>query len=61
MTDNWIEMTLRYVLEARGRRKVRSQLHQELLQQFESEPGITVASATMEVVGFPPLRNEPSP
>jgi small-conductance mechanosensitive channel len=61
MTDNWIELTLRYVLEARGRRKVRSQLHQELLQQFESEPDVTVASATMEVVGFPPLRNELNP
>ena len=58
MTDNWIELTLRFVVEAHERRKVRAQLHHELLQQFESESGITVASVTMEVVGFPPLRNE---
>lgn len=58
MTDNWVEMTLRFVLEARGRRKVRSQLHREILQHFESEPDITVASVTMEIVGFPPLRND---
>jgi hypothetical protein len=58
MTDNWIELTLRFVVEAHQRRKVRAQLHHELLQQFESETGITVASVTMEVVGFPPLRND---
>jgi small-conductance mechanosensitive channel len=56
MTDNWVEMTLRYVVDARERRKVKGQLHQELLQHFESEPNITVASATFEIVGFPPLR-----
>jgi hypothetical protein len=56
MTDNWIEMTLRYVVEARERRTIKGQLHQELLQHFESEPEITVASATFEVVGLPPLK-----
>ena len=56
MTDNWIELTLRYVVEARERRQVKGQLHQELLQHFESEPEITVASATFEIVGFPPIR-----
>jgi small-conductance mechanosensitive channel len=58
MTDNWIEMTLRYVVEARKRRGVRGQLHLELLQHFGSEADITVASATIEIVGFPPLRSD---
>jgi small-conductance mechanosensitive channel len=58
MTDNWIEMTLRYVVEARKRREVGGQLHRELLQHFEAEPGITVASATIEIVGFPPLKSD---
>jgi hypothetical protein len=58
MTDNWIEMTLRYVVEAQERRTVRAQLHRELLQHFEADPQITVASVTMEIVGFPPLKNE---
>jgi small-conductance mechanosensitive channel len=57
MTDNWIEMTLRFILEAHERRKIRAQLHHELLQRFESEPNITVASVTMEIVGFPPLQS----
>jgi hypothetical protein len=58
MTDNWVEMTLRYVVEARERRKVKAQLHHELLQRFESEAEITVASVTMEIVGFPALNQE---
>jgi small-conductance mechanosensitive channel len=58
MTDNWVQITLRYVVEARERRQVTGQLHRELLERFESEPGITVASATFEIVGFPPLRKE---
>jgi small-conductance mechanosensitive channel len=60
MTDNWIELTLRYIVEARERRQVKGQLHRELLQRFESEPGITVASATFEIVGFPPLKGPTS-
>jgi hypothetical protein len=58
MTDNWIEMTLRYVVEAHARRQVKGQLHHELLNHFGLEPDITVASATVEIVGFPPLRSE---
>lgn len=58
MTDNWIEMTLRYVVEVRERRRVKGQLHQELLQRFESLTDITVASMTMEIVGFPPLQGD---
>jgi small-conductance mechanosensitive channel len=58
MTDNWIEMTLRYVVDPRERRKVTGELHRELLQHFEREPDITVASATFEIVGFPPLKGD---
>jgi hypothetical protein len=57
MTDNWIEMTLRYVVEAWQRREIKGQLHHELLQHFEAEADITVASATFEIVGFPPLKS----
>jgi small-conductance mechanosensitive channel len=58
MTDNWIEMTLRYVVDARARREVKGKLHQELLRHFEAEDNVTVASATFEIVGFPPLRSD---
>jgi small-conductance mechanosensitive channel len=59
MTDNWIELVLRYVVEAHERRGVKARLHHELLQHFETEPDITVASATFEIVGFPPLAGAP--
>jgi small-conductance mechanosensitive channel len=58
MTDNWIELTLRYIVDARARRKVKGELHQELLQHFQAEESITVASMTVEIVGFPPLSGE---
>jgi small-conductance mechanosensitive channel len=58
MTDNWIEMTLRYIVEAEERRRVKGQLHHELLRHFESEANVTVASATFEIVGFPPLKSD---
>ena len=58
LTDNWIEMTLRYVVDPRERRTVKGQLHVELLRHFQAESDISVASATFEIVGFPPLRRE---
>ena len=58
MTDNWIEMTLRYVVDPHARRRVKGELHNELLQHFELEKDITVASMTVEIVGFPPLKSE---
>jgi small-conductance mechanosensitive channel len=60
MTDNWIELTLRYVVEARKRRLVKAKLHREVLEHFETEAQITVASDTFVVVGFPTLRGEPA-
>lgn len=56
MTDNWVEMTLRYVVDARQRRAVKADLHHELLGHFEKIETITVASMTVEIVGFPPIR-----
>jgi small-conductance mechanosensitive channel len=60
MTDNWIEITLRFVVDAQERRKVKAQLYRELLQQFEEEENITVASATFDIVGFPARQGTPS-
>jgi small-conductance mechanosensitive channel len=61
MTDNWIEMTLRYVVDPGERRRVTGRLHRELLNHFEMEPEIKIASATFEIVGFPPLQHASPP
>jgi small-conductance mechanosensitive channel len=55
MTDNWIEMTLRFVVDAQERRRVKDEMHRDLLQHFQVEENIKVASTTIEIVGFPPL------
>ena len=57
MTDNWIELTLRYIVEVRNRRTVKGQIHSELLKCFNEEPGIRVASVTVDIVGFPPVKS----
>ena len=60
MTDNWIEITLRFVVDAQARREVKAQLNRELLEQFEEEENITIASATFNIVGFPALQGVPN-
>lgn len=55
MTDNWIELTLRFLVDAQERRGVKDRLHRELLQYFQAEEKIEVASTTIEIVGFPQL------
>ena len=59
ITDNWIEITLRFVMDAQEGRKVKAQLNRELLQQFEEEKNITIASATFDIVGFPARQGTP--
>ena len=56
MTDNWIEMSLRFVVDAQERRRVKDEMHRDLLQHFQVEENIKVASTTIEIVGFPPLQ-----
>jgi small-conductance mechanosensitive channel len=55
MTDNWIELTLRYVVDAHERRPVKDKLHRDLLQHIQEEAEITVASTTIEIVDVPPF------
>jgi small-conductance mechanosensitive channel len=60
MTDAWIEMTLRYVVDARQRREARADLHREILRHLEEEPSVTIASSRLEIVDFPPLNSKRS-
>jgi small-conductance mechanosensitive channel len=56
MTDNWIELTLRYIVEAKERRTIKGMIHKDLLELFGEEQDIKVASITVDIVGFPPLK-----
>jgi small-conductance mechanosensitive channel len=57
ITDNWVEMTLRFIVKAHGARAVKDELARLILDKFD-EAGIGIASGTYQVVGFPPIRIE---
>ena len=55
LTDNWLELTLRFEVEDHGVRAVKDAMSRDQLTALAAA-GITVASATFEIVGLPPLR-----
>lgn len=56
-TDNWIEFTLRYVVDFKKRRSTRDRLFTRILQEVEKSGGrIQMASATSEIVALPKLQ-----
>jgi len=57
MTDNWLELTVRFIVEDHGIRAVKDAMSRQILQALE-EARIVVASATFEVVGLPALHIE---
>jgi small-conductance mechanosensitive channel len=57
LTDNWLELAVRFVTRERGVRAVKDAMSREILASFDSV-GIQVASAAFEVVGLPPLKVE---
>lgn len=48
-TDNWILLSVRFVTYARERRAVRSRLNRLIIEAFEGEQNIEIASETMSV------------
>lgn len=54
LTDNWLELTLRFLAEARGVRDQKDAMSRQILRELEAA-GIGLASATYEIVGLPPL------
>ena len=55
LTDNWLELTVRFVVRDRGIRDVKDAVSRDLLKALDAA-GIGLASATFEIVGLPPLR-----
>ena len=49
ITDNWILLSVRYVTYVRERRILYARLNRLILEAFEQEPEIVVASATMDI------------
>jgi len=60
MTDNWVELALRFIVPDRGIREIKDAMYRDILARFK-EAGIAVASSTYDIVGFPPVRIESMP
>jgi small-conductance mechanosensitive channel len=54
LTDNWVELSVRFLAPEHGVREIKDRISRELLQGL-SAAGIGVASATFELVGAPRL------
>jgi small-conductance mechanosensitive channel len=60
LTDNWIELTARYVTPVRERRIIRNRISQKILEEIEKSKNIKIASQTIDIVGFPEInQNHP--
>jgi small-conductance mechanosensitive channel len=57
LTDNWLELTIRFIARDHGIRELKDAMSREILVALD-EAGIGIASATYDIVGLPPLRIE---
>ncbi len=57
ITDSWIELSLRFLVPQRGVRETKDAMSRDILAGLNSA-GIGLASATYDIVGFPPVRVE---
>ena len=55
ITDNWLELTVRFIVTTHRIRAVKDDMSRHILAGLD-EAGIGVASATYDIVGLPPIR-----
>lgn len=59
MTDNWVQFNLRYIVDYKKRRITKSILHDKIGKAIlETNGGVTLASATFEIVKIPTINME---
>ena len=58
ITDNWLELSLRFVVPDRGIRGIKDAMNRQILDDFDAA-GIGIASATYDIVGLPAVRMAP--
>lgn len=54
ITDNWLELTVRFILGTHQIRGTKDAMSRYIIGELD-KAGIGVASATYDIVGFPPL------
>ena len=55
LTDNWLELTVRFIARDHGVRDMKDRMSRDVLRALD-DAGIGLASATYDIVGFPPLQ-----
>ena len=60
LTDNWLELTVRFIVHDHGIRAVKDKISRDIIGAFD-QASIEIASSTYDIVGLPPLRVESSP
>ena len=55
LTDNWLELTVRFLANTHGVREVKDGLSRDILTGLDAA-GIGLASATYDIVGFPKVQ-----
>jgi len=58
LTDNWITFGIRYVTDVRSRRDLHNRLGRLILAEIAKSEKIKIASATINITGFPPIQIE---
>jgi small-conductance mechanosensitive channel len=57
LTDNWLELSVRFVVPERGVRGIKDAMSRQILAELDKAK-IGLASGTYEIVGIPPVRIE---
>lgn len=57
LTEDWIELTVRFIADEHGVRDLKDRISREILDRFDAA-GLQIASASYEIVGLPTLRIE---
>lgn len=57
ITNNWLELTVRFVVREHGIRDIKDAVSRDLLKAFD-QAGIGIATTAYNIVGFPPLHIE---
>ncbi len=60
ITDNWLELTIRFIVGEHHVRDVKDAISREMIDGLDAA-GIGIASATYDIVGFPKLKIENMP
>jgi hypothetical protein len=55
--DNWLEFTLRYIVDYKKRRIIKDNLFEEIISKIERTDGkVAIASSTLQLVDLPVVK-----